>query len=210
MLADLPRPLRAPDRGGGQRLDRRHRPGGPRGGRRGGRRRPPGVRQRLPRRPRSSPPHRPAGRRGVHRRRLLGPSGGAAGAGRPHPRRRGRPGDRLARAGAAGARRPPPPGAGRQPRGLPADPDLLRPPLHRPRPLPGHPLGRAGAARHGRPGFRLDGRDAGQGGPPGLRCAEVPVSYRRRVGVSKITGTITGTVRAGYKILWTVARHIRG
>ena len=43
-----------------------------------------------------------------------------------------------------------------------------------------------------------------------LRCAEVPVSYRRRVGVSKITGTITGTVRAGYKILWTVARHIRG
>lgn len=44
----------------------------------------------------------------------------------------------------------------------------------------------------------------------GLRCAEVPVSYRRRVGVSKITGTIGGTLRAGYKILWTVARHVRG
>jgi glycosyltransferase involved in cell wall biosynthesis len=44
----------------------------------------------------------------------------------------------------------------------------------------------------------------------GLRCAEVPVSYRRRVGVSKITGTVVGTVRAGYKILWTVTRHIRG
>jgi glycosyltransferase involved in cell wall biosynthesis len=42
----------------------------------------------------------------------------------------------------------------------------------------------------------------------GLRCAEVPVSYRRRVGVSKITGTVSGTLRAGYKILWTVARHI--
>jgi glycosyltransferase involved in cell wall biosynthesis len=42
----------------------------------------------------------------------------------------------------------------------------------------------------------------------GLRCAEVPVSYRRRVGVSKITGTVSGTIRAGYKILWTVARHI--
>jgi len=42
----------------------------------------------------------------------------------------------------------------------------------------------------------------------GLRCAEVPVSYRRRTGVSKITGTVSGTVRAGYKILWTVARHI--
>jgi glycosyltransferase involved in cell wall biosynthesis len=44
----------------------------------------------------------------------------------------------------------------------------------------------------------------------GLRSTEVPVSYRRRVGVSKITGTVSGTVRAGYKILWTVARHIRG
>jgi glycosyltransferase involved in cell wall biosynthesis len=40
----------------------------------------------------------------------------------------------------------------------------------------------------------------------GLRVAEVPVSYRRRVGVSKITGTISGTLRAGYKILWTIAR----
>jgi glycosyltransferase involved in cell wall biosynthesis len=42
----------------------------------------------------------------------------------------------------------------------------------------------------------------------GLRATEVPVSYRRRVGASKITGTVSGTVRAGYKILWTVARHI--
>jgi hypothetical protein len=41
----------------------------------------------------------------------------------------------------------------------------------------------------------------------GLRVAEVPVSYRRRVGVSKITGTVRGTVLAGYKILWTVLRH---
>ena len=44
----------------------------------------------------------------------------------------------------------------------------------------------------------------------GLRVAEVPVSYRQRVGVSKITGTIAGTVRAGYKILWTVLRYSRG
>jgi len=44
----------------------------------------------------------------------------------------------------------------------------------------------------------------------GLRVAEVPVSYRRRVGVSKITGTLAGTLRAGYKILWTVLRHSRG
>jgi len=41
----------------------------------------------------------------------------------------------------------------------------------------------------------------------GLRIAEVPVSYRRRVGVSKITGTLSGTLRAGWKILWTIARY---
>ncbi|MFW6012426.1 MAG: glycosyltransferase family 2 protein [bacterium] len=41
----------------------------------------------------------------------------------------------------------------------------------------------------------------------GLRAVEVPVSYRRRVGVSKITGTVKGTVLAGWKILWTVFRH---
>jgi len=41
----------------------------------------------------------------------------------------------------------------------------------------------------------------------GLRVAEVPVSYRRRVGVSKITGTVSGTIRAGARILWTIARN---
>jgi glycosyltransferase involved in cell wall biosynthesis len=41
----------------------------------------------------------------------------------------------------------------------------------------------------------------------GLRVAEVPVSYRRRVGVSKITGTLSGTLRAGAKILWTIAKY---
>jgi glycosyltransferase involved in cell wall biosynthesis len=41
----------------------------------------------------------------------------------------------------------------------------------------------------------------------GLTVEEVPVSYRRRVGVSKITGTLSGTLRAGWKILWTIARY---
>jgi glycosyltransferase involved in cell wall biosynthesis len=41
----------------------------------------------------------------------------------------------------------------------------------------------------------------------GLKVAEVPVSYRRRVGVSKITGTVSGTLRAGYKILLTIFRY---
>jgi glycosyltransferase involved in cell wall biosynthesis len=41
----------------------------------------------------------------------------------------------------------------------------------------------------------------------GLKVVEVPVSYRRRVGVSKITGTVSGTLRAGYKILLTIFRY---
>jgi glycosyltransferase involved in cell wall biosynthesis len=41
----------------------------------------------------------------------------------------------------------------------------------------------------------------------GLRVTEVPVSYRHRVGVSKITGTVRGTILAGYKILATVLRY---
>ena len=40
-----------------------------------------------------------------------------------------------------------------------------------------------------------------------LDTVEVPVSYRKRVGVSKITGTITGSVRAGYKILYTIFHY---
>ena len=41
----------------------------------------------------------------------------------------------------------------------------------------------------------------------GMRVVEVPVNYRPRIGYSKITGTVGGTVRAGYKILWTIARY---
>ena len=41
----------------------------------------------------------------------------------------------------------------------------------------------------------------------GLRCAEVPVSYRRRIGVSKITGTLAGTAKASAKILGTIGRY---
>ena len=41
----------------------------------------------------------------------------------------------------------------------------------------------------------------------GLRLLERPVRYRRRIGQSKITGTIGGTVRAGSKILYTIGRH---
>ena len=42
----------------------------------------------------------------------------------------------------------------------------------------------------------------------GLRCAEVPVRYRnRRGGRSKVSGTVRGSVSAGAKILWVLARE---
>lgn len=37
-----------------------------------------------------------------------------------------------------------------------------------------------------------------------LRVVELPVRYRKRIGKSKISGTLTGTIRAGYKILKTI------
>jgi len=44
----------------------------------------------------------------------------------------------------------------------------------------------------------------------GLRVREVPVRYRPRVGKSKITGTVRGTLRAGAKILgWIGAWRVR-
>ncbi|MBD2842736.1 glycosyltransferase [Erythrobacter sp. KMU-140] len=44
----------------------------------------------------------------------------------------------------------------------------------------------------------------------GLRVAERPVSYRRRVGQSKISGTIRGVFAAGAKILFVIAREAFG
>lgn len=41
----------------------------------------------------------------------------------------------------------------------------------------------------------------------GMPTREVPVSYRRRVGVSKISGTVSGTIKAGSKILYLIAKY---
>ena len=41
----------------------------------------------------------------------------------------------------------------------------------------------------------------------GLRVEEVPVDYRPRIGRSKVSGTVSGTLRAAAKILGTIARH---
>lgn len=43
----------------------------------------------------------------------------------------------------------------------------------------------------------------------GLRIAEVPVRYRRRVGRSKVAGTVRGSVLAGYHLIATALRYAR-
>jgi len=40
------------------------------------------------------------------------------------------------------------------------------------------------------------------------RCMEVPVSYRQRIGISKVSGTFSGTLMAGHKILWTIFKFL--
>lgn len=42
----------------------------------------------------------------------------------------------------------------------------------------------------------------------GLQCVEVPVRYRKRIGFSKISGTVKGTIMAGYKILATIFKYL--
>lgn len=42
----------------------------------------------------------------------------------------------------------------------------------------------------------------------GYKCVEVPVNYRKRIGKSKVSGTIKGTFLAGHKILWTIFKLI--
>ncbi len=40
-----------------------------------------------------------------------------------------------------------------------------------------------------------------------MKTVEVPVSYRKRIGISKISGTVKGTVLAGYKIITTIFKY---
>lgn len=41
----------------------------------------------------------------------------------------------------------------------------------------------------------------------GLRYAEVPVNYRKRIGISKVSGTVKGVIGAGYKIIFTIFKY---
>ncbi|MCI0621993.1 MAG: glycosyltransferase family 2 protein [Acidobacteria bacterium] len=40
----------------------------------------------------------------------------------------------------------------------------------------------------------------------GMKVVEIPVSYRKRIGKSKVSGTVSGTLKAGAKILWTIGK----
>lgn len=40
-----------------------------------------------------------------------------------------------------------------------------------------------------------------------LRCLEVPVHYRNRIGISKVSGTVKGTIFAGVKILLWIFKY---
>lgn len=40
-----------------------------------------------------------------------------------------------------------------------------------------------------------------------LKIAEVPVNYRKRIGISKVSGTVKGTILAGYKIITTIIKY---
>ena len=39
-----------------------------------------------------------------------------------------------------------------------------------------------------------------------MKVVEVPVHYRKRIGKSKVSGTVSGSVKAGAKILWTIGK----
>jgi len=41
-----------------------------------------------------------------------------------------------------------------------------------------------------------------------LKITEVPVTYRVRIGHSKVSGTVKGTVMAGYKIITTIFKYL--
>ncbi len=41
----------------------------------------------------------------------------------------------------------------------------------------------------------------------GAGITEVPVSYRKRIGISKVSGTIKGTILTAYYMLWIPLRY---
>ncbi|GAB4258433.1 MAG: glycosyltransferase family 2 protein [Vicingaceae bacterium] len=42
-----------------------------------------------------------------------------------------------------------------------------------------------------------------------LKTCEVPVNYKKRIGHSKVSGTVKGTILAGYKIIFTIFKYYK-
>jgi len=40
-----------------------------------------------------------------------------------------------------------------------------------------------------------------------MNCTGLPVDYRVRIGKSKVSGTLKGTIMAGYKIITTIFKY---
>jgi hypothetical protein len=41
-----------------------------------------------------------------------------------------------------------------------------------------------------------------------LKIEEIAVDYRKRIGISKVSGTLKGTILAGYKIIATIIKYL--
>jgi hypothetical protein len=41
-----------------------------------------------------------------------------------------------------------------------------------------------------------------------LKIKEIAVSYRKRIGISKVSGTLKGTILAGYKIITAIIKYL--
>ena len=41
-----------------------------------------------------------------------------------------------------------------------------------------------------------------------LKIEEIAVNYRKRIGISKVSGTLKGTILAGYKIMATIIKYL--
>jgi hypothetical protein len=129
-------------------------------------------------------------------------------AGRPPApaRRAGRPRRRLPDGGPPGGGRAHPVAAGGQPAGDGDAAPALWPPPERHRALPGHPRVDAPGARDGAPHLwpvEMIVKAANKG----YRVVNVPVSCRRRLGRSKVSGTVRGSVLAGYHLVSTTVRY---
>ncbi len=62
--------------------------------------------------------------------------------------------------------------------------------------------------------LRMEDRDYGwtvemqvKAARQGVPFAEVPVDYRKRIGFSKVSGTVKGSIMAGYKIIGTILKY---